>query len=81
VAVRKIKARLARVAVGNFGDHRTVGDGVIELRIHFGAGYRVYVGQHGEEIVVLLCGGDKSTQQNDIRQAHHYWTDFQMRLI
>jgi putative addiction module killer protein len=80
VGVTKIKARLDRLVLGNMGDHHTVGHGVTELRIHFGAGYRVYIGQRGEEIVVLLCGGDKSTQTNDIRQAHQYWTDYQMRL-
>ena|SRR5882672_12918959 len=81
VGVTKIKARMDRVAMGNLGDHRTVGHGVIELRIHFGVGYRVYLGQQGEEIVVLLCGGDKSTQMNDIRLAHRYWTDYKMRPL
>jgi putative addiction module killer protein len=81
VGVTKINARLDRLTLGNLGDHRTVGHGVIELRIRFGAGYRIYVGLRGEEIVILLCGGDKSTQSNDIQRAHHYWTDYQMRLI
>ena len=66
--------------MGNFGDHRSVGEGVIELRIDFGPGYRVYVAPHGEEIIVLLCAGDKSTQQEDIANAHEYWADFKRTL-
>src|SRR5690242_1837732 len=76
----KIRVRLDRAALGNFGDHRTVGGGIIELRIDFGPGYRVYVGQHGQEIIVLLCGGDKSTQHKDIDSAHRYWEDYKRRI-
>jgi putative addiction module killer protein len=75
-AVSKIRVRVTRAELGNLGDHRSVGQGVIELRIHFGPGYRVYVALHGEELIVLLCAGDKSTQQKDIHKAHAYWEDF-----
>ena len=65
----KIAARIDRLAQGNPGDLAPVGQGVSELRIHFGPGYRVYFARRGEEIVILLCGGDKSTQARDIRLA------------
>lgn len=64
-----IEARLRRVELGNFGDCEPVGEGVSELRIHWGAGYRVYFIQRGLELVVLLAGGDKSTQTRDIKTA------------
>lgn len=68
-----IVRRLDRMEGGNFGDHRPVGDGVWELRIHYGPGYRVYYGEDGPVIVVLLCGGDKRTQSKDIRLARRLW--------
>ena len=71
-----IRKRLNRVRMGNLGDCRSVGDGVKELRIAFGPGYRVYFGEDGETIVVLLCGGDKSSQEADIRRAKEYWIDY-----
>lgn len=64
----KIKSRLDRVALGNLGDYRSVGEKVFELRIDYGPGYRVYFGQVGLTII-LLCGGDKSTQGQDILEA------------
>lgn len=70
--------RLQRLANGNAGDAAPVGEGVSELRIHYGPGYRVYYQQRGELIVLLLCGGDKSTQAKDIRAAKHIaaqWSD------
>ncbi len=75
----RIEARLKRVALGNLGDVKPVGQGVNELRLTFGSGYRVYFGQHGEEIIVLLCGGDKSSQSNDVELAKTYWLDFKGR--
>ncbi|MEG3874449.1 MULTISPECIES: type II toxin-antitoxin system RelE/ParE family toxin [unclassified Microcoleus] len=72
----KIDRRLDRVGTGNFGDYRSVGEGVYELRINYGPGYRVYFGQVEETIVLLLIGGDKSTQEQDIRKAKTYWTDY-----
>ena len=76
----KIRVRLDRVSLGNFGDCHGVGSGVQELRIDYGAGYRVYFGQEGTTIVVLLCGGDKSTQANDIETAQRFWSGYRRRL-
>ncbi len=71
-----IRKRLNRVRLGNLGDSKSVGNGVFELSIDFGPGYRVYFGDQNGVIVVLLCGGDKSTQDKDIRSAKEYWVDF-----
>jgi putative addiction module killer protein len=68
-AVARINVRLRRLSLGNPGDVRPVGAGVSELRIDYGPGYRVYFRHRGLEIVVLLCGGDKSTQDRDIERA------------
>ncbi|SRR5258708_4953229 len=76
----KIDLRVKRVWLGNLGDHRTVGQGVVELRIDYGPGYRVYIGLHGQELVVLLCAGDKSSQAKDIQNTHFYWDDFRGKL-
>lgn len=64
-----IAARILRVANGLLSDVSPVGEGVSELRIHYGPGYRVYFRQRGEEIIILLCGGDKSSQDQDIKLA------------
>jgi len=70
---RKTKAiidkRLTRLELNNFGDVKSRGDGVSELRIHYGAGYRIYFTKCGEIIILLLCGGDKSSQEKDIKKA------------
>lgn len=68
-AVSKINARLKNVSLGNLGDVAPVGDGVSEMRIHYGPGYRVYFIQEDKSLVVLLCGGDKSSQSRDIKRA------------
>lgn len=75
-----IRARLDRLQLGHLGNFRGVGNGVCELKIHHGPGYRIYFGLLGESRAVLLCGGDKSTQFNDIRKAQDYWTDFRSRV-
>lgn len=72
----KILIRLDRVQLGNFGDYKSVGHGVSELRISEGKGYRVYYGRKEGEIVLLLCGGDKATQQTDIQLAKKYWRKY-----
>ncbi len=72
----RIRNRLTRVEVGNFGDCRSVGGGVFELRLHFGPGYRIYFGEVNNTIVLLLCGGDKSSQTRNIERAKTYWQDY-----
>ena len=68
-AKRIIAVRLSRLANGHFGDVKSVGDGVSELRIHFGPGYRVYHQIRGNQVILLLCGGDKDSQAADISRA------------
>lgn len=75
----QIQVRLDRLEQGNLGDCRPVGDGVKELRIDFGPGYGVYFAEDGPRIVLLLAGGDKSTQNKDIKAAKKYWKEFQGR--
>jgi len=75
----RIRVRLDRFRLGNPGDHRSVGAGVQELRIDFGPGYRVYFGLEGKRLVLLLLGGDKSSQSRDIAKAREYWQDHQRR--
>ena len=65
----RIGARIRRVSLGNYGDIKPVGEGVAELRIQFGPGYRVYLTQRGDTVIILLAGGDKSTQRRDIERA------------
>ena len=75
-ARQKIQVRILRIRLGNFGETRSVGSGVQELKIDYGPGYRVYFGQDGDYLVILLCGGDKSTQDEDIKEAKQYWTSY-----
>jgi putative addiction module killer protein len=72
----RIQARVARFRMGNLGDVKMLGKGVYEARFHFGPGYRIYFGLSGKALVVLLCGGDKSSQQDDVRGAIEYWQDY-----
>lgn len=78
-AVAGILARLGRMRRGNLGDCKPVGEGVSELRVDYGPGYRVYFGQRGLTVAVLLCGGDKRTQDRDIGLAKQYWHDYRQR--
>ena len=71
-----IRIRIGRVRLGNLGNCESVGSGVLELKIDYGPGYRVYFGQVATKLVVLLCGGDKSSQGKDIRKATEYWEDY-----
>jgi len=75
----KVRERIARLRLGNMGDCEPVGEGVSELRIHYGPGYRVYIGQDGKTIVVLLLGGTKRSQKNDIKTAKILWQDYKER--
>jgi len=75
-----ILRRVDRAAMGNFGDHKVCRDGVSELRINYGPGYRVYYFQHGKALVVLLCGGDKRAQDTDISRAVAFRADFLRRI-
>ncbi len=71
-AIARIVARVRRMELGNPGDVRSVGKGVMEMRIAYGPGYRVYYAQRGAAIVILLCGGDKHTQRDDIKRAQEF---------
>lgn len=75
-AVGIVRARLNRIRLSNFGDCKSVGGGVEELRIDFGPGYRLYYGREGALVVVLLCGGTKRTQARDIIRAKGYWRNY-----
>lgn len=72
---KRIGARLRRLEQGNYGDCEPIGEGISELRMFFGPGYRVYFGEEGDNIVLLLCGGDKSSQTQDIEAAKAYWKE------
>jgi putative addiction module killer protein len=78
-ALAKIIMRVDRMELGLFGDTEPIGDGLSELRIHYGPGYRVYYGKEGQQVYLLLCGGDKSSQKKDIKKAKAYWQDHKRR--
>lgn len=78
-AQARIAARINRIAAGNFGDCKSLGEGLYELRINWGAGYRVYYAAIGHAIVLLLCGGDKRKQSADIQRARGYLKDYKER--
>ena len=73
---QRIRARIRRLGEGLYGDCDSVGEGVSELRMFFGPGYRVYFGEDADNIVVLLCGGDKDSQSRDIKNTKEYWKDY-----
>lgn len=75
-AARRVTTALYRLGLGNFSNVKGVGAGVFEYRVDFGSGYRVYFGKDGEHIVILLCGGSKLRQQNDIELAKTLWADY-----
>lgn len=72
----RIQARILRVESGNLGDHKSIGTGVIELRLDFGPGYRVYFGRDGDTLILLLMGGDKTSQRRDIKKAQELWSEY-----
>ncbi|MBN4073893.1 type II toxin-antitoxin system RelE/ParE family toxin [Beggiatoa alba] len=80
-AKAKIMLRVDRMELGLFGDSEPIGEGLSELRIHYGSGYRVYYGRAGQQIYLLLCGGDKSTQSKDIKKAKAYWKIHKQRRL
>ncbi len=75
----RIRIRLDRIQLGNLGDAKSVGRGVSELRIPYGPGYRLYFGREGTSIVILLCGGNKQSQRQDIAEAQGFWADYNGR--
>ena len=75
-ARRRIIKRLFRLEHGNYGDVAPIGEGLSELRLHFGPGYRVYFGEDVDNIVIILCGGDKDSQSLDIEDAKAYWKEY-----
>lgn len=75
----QLEIRLRRLSVGNFGDCKPVGEGILELRVDVGTGCRLYCARYGQTLVILLCGGDKRTQDADIQQAKAYWADWKRR--
>ncbi len=72
----RIQARVLRFETGNLGDHKSAGEGVWEARVMFGPGYRIYFGKEGRSIILLLLGGDKSSQAGDIRKARQLWKEY-----
>ena len=72
----RVRRRLTRLRAGNFGDCNPIGEGIFELRLDFGAGYRIYFGEVGTTVVLLLCAGDKSSQGRDIARAKTYWREY-----
>ena len=79
VARARIRVQIDRLKLGNTGDTKPIGEGVLELRLHFGPGFRIYFGQDGAKFIILLCGGDKSDQHRDIKRAQEYWEDYKRR--
>jgi putative addiction module killer protein len=73
---RRIISRVARLELGNYGDYKKLSNEIIELRFTFGAGYRIYFAEDGGAIVILLCGGDKKSQSQDIENASKYWQEY-----
>lgn len=76
--IARIDSRLDHLALGNSGDTESLGSGVHELKIHLGSGYRIYFANDGHEIIVLLVGGDKSSQKKDIAKAKNYWIEYKV---
>jgi putative addiction module killer protein len=73
----RIRHRIERLKLGNFGDTKSVGEGIYELRFFFGSGYRVYYARSDDTVILLLCGGDKSSQVKDIERAKQYWKELE----
>jgi putative addiction module killer protein len=78
-AAARILLRIDRAKLGNLGDHKLIDDGLFELRVDTGAGYRVYFGRSNSQSIVILWAGDKSTQQRDIEKSQQYWIEYRNR--
>lgn len=78
-AAAKVATALERIADGNFSNIKPVGAGVLEYKIDFGPGYRIYFGRDGDQLVILLAGGTKKRQQDDIERAKTHWSDYKKR--
>ena len=76
----RILGYVRRMSGGNIGDCKSVHGGIMETRIKFGPGYRIYFGRHGDSLIILLIGGDKSSQASDIEKAREYWKDWKERI-
>ncbi len=81
IGILRIYRRIAKLRKGNLGDHKNLGGGLYELRIHFGPGYRMYYCEVDGEVILLLCGGSKARQQKDIARARKYLLDYKRRLL
>lgn len=77
----RIEAKIARLRIGNLSGSKPVGDGVHELVIDFGPGYRIYFAPEGDELIILLCAGTKKRQQGDIDQAKELWATYKKRIV
>jgi putative addiction module killer protein len=75
----RIRRRLDRLSISHYDDVKYIDDGIFELRLQFGSGYRIYFGELGDKFILLLCGGDKGTQSRDIQKAKEYWHEFMRR--
>jgi len=75
----RIRIQLDRMLLGHQCDRKSLGNGLFEIHVHYGPGYRVYFGKDGSQLVLLFCAGNKSTQQSDIRLANKYWQDYRSR--
>ncbi len=77
----RVRRRIERMESGLYGDYKVIGDGLCELRLDFGSGYRIYFTEQGSDIVILFCGGNKSTQKKDIEIAHCYLKELTRRTL
>ena len=80
ITYARILRRIDRLELGNYGDYKSLGDGIYELRLAFGSGYRVYFAEEGDVTILLLVGGDKSSQSKDIKKAREYWQEFKGKM-
>ncbi|MBU6338950.1 MAG: type II toxin-antitoxin system RelE/ParE family toxin [Rickettsiales bacterium] len=77
---KRIILRIDRIKNGNLGDYKNIGDGVFKFKFDFGSGYRIYFGKDNKKLIILLCGGDKKTQKQDIKKAKQYWLEYNHQL-